>query len=84
MEMCLLMSGNPNRTTYRTNAIRIALKDKATTKVMATCTSATPDKAAEPVYHHQSKHWMQPMRPQNENCTLSGYWEINGMKAHCL
>jgi Aspartyl protease len=27
---------------------------------------------------------MWPDRPCHENRTLLGYWEINGMKAHCL
>ena len=24
------------------------------------------------------------MRLPSDNCTLAGYWEINGVKAHCL
>jgi hypothetical protein len=36
------------------------------------------------MYHHQSKHRTRPDWPCHENCTLLGYWEINGMKAHCL
>jgi hypothetical protein len=36
------------------------------------------------MYHHRSKHRTRPDRPRQENRTLSGYWEINGVKAHCL
>jgi hypothetical protein len=36
------------------------------------------------MYHHWSKHWTWPDRPHHEDRTLLGYWEINGVKAHCL
>ena len=71
--------------TYRTSAIRIAPDDIAITKVMAVRSkTAAPNSAAEPMYHHRSKHRTRPDRPRQENRTLSGYWEINGVKAHCL
>jgi hypothetical protein len=74
-----------NTVTYRTSAIRIAPDDVAITKVMAVCSKTTaPNSAAEPMYHHRSKHRTQPDRPRHENHTLSGYWEINGVQAHCL
>jgi hypothetical protein len=74
-----------NTVTYRTSAIRVAPDDVAITKVMAVRSkTAAPNSAAEPMYHHQSKHWTRPDRPCHENRTLSGYWEINGVKAHCL
>jgi hypothetical protein len=54
-------------------------------KVMAVRSKPTvPNSAAEPMYHHRSKHRTRPDRSCHENHTLSGYWEINGMKAHCL
>jgi Zinc knuckle len=74
-----------NTVTYQTSAIRIALDDVAIMKVMAVRSKTTaPNSAAEPMYHHWSKHRMRPDRPHHENRTLSGYWEINGMKAHYL
>jgi hypothetical protein len=45
---------------------------------------AAPNSVAEQMYHHRSKHWTQPDWPHHENRTLSGYWEINGVKNHCL
>jgi hypothetical protein len=74
-----------NTITYRTSAIRLAPDNIATTKVMAVHSkTAVPNSAAEPMYHHRRKHQMRPDRPRHENHTLSGYWEINGVKAHCL
>jgi hypothetical protein len=46
-----------NTATYRTNAIRVAPDDVAITKVMAVRSkTAASNSAAEPMYHHQSKH----------------------------
>jgi hypothetical protein len=74
-----------NTVTYRTSAIRVTPDNVAITKVMAVRSkTAAPNSAAEPMYHHRSKHRMRPDRPRHENHTLSGYWEINGVKAHCL
>jgi hypothetical protein len=44
------------------------------------------DKSAEPVYHHRScqKSTALPDRPRIDNSTISGFWEINGTRAHCL
>jgi Aspartyl protease len=65
--------------------IRVAPDDVAITKVMAVRSkTATLNSAAEPMYHHWSKHRTRHDRPCHENRTLSGYWEINGVKAHCL
>jgi hypothetical protein len=46
--------------------------------------TAAPNSTAEPMYHHRRKHRTRPDRPCHKNRTLSGYWEINGVKAHCL
>jgi hypothetical protein len=74
-----------NTVTYRTSAIRIAPDDFNIMKVMAVCSKTTaPNRTVEPMYHRRSKHRTQPDRPRHENRTLSGYWEINSMKAHCL
>jgi hypothetical protein len=74
-----------NTVTYQASAIRLAPDDIAITKVMAVRRKTTaPNSTAEPMYHHHSKHWTQPDRPHHENRTLSGYWEINGVKGHCL
>ena len=36
------------------------------------------------MHSHRSRHREQPTRPHSDNHTLMGYWEINGVKAHCL
>ena len=36
------------------------------------------------MYSHRSRHRERPIWPFLDNCTLSGYWEINSVKAHCL
>jgi hypothetical protein len=74
-----------NTVTDQTSAIRVAPDDVAIMKVMVVCSKTTvPNSAAEPIYHHWSKHRTQPDQPRHENRTLLGYWEINGVKAHCL
>jgi hypothetical protein len=46
-----------NTVTYRTSAIRVAPDDVAITKVMAVRSKNTmPNSAADPMYHHRSKH----------------------------
>ena len=36
------------------------------------------------MYSHRSRHREWPIWLCSDNHTLSGYWEINGVKAHCL
>ena len=36
------------------------------------------------MHSHRSRHTERPTRPPLDNRTLAGYWEINGVKAHCL
>ena len=72
---------------YRTNAIRVALdkEEQAMTKVMAAqAKTMVVSKTAEPMYSHRSRHRERPNQLHSDNCTLLGYWEINGVKAHCL
>jgi hypothetical protein len=71
-----------NTVTYQTSTIRLVPDNTATMKVMAVRSKpATRNSMAEPMYHH----WrMQPDQPCHKNCTLSGYWEINGVEAHYL
>ena len=76
-----------NTVSYRTNAIRIALdtEEPATAKIMAAQTNTMVlNKTVEPMHSHRSRHREQPMWPPSDNRTLAGYWEINGVKAHCL
>jgi hypothetical protein len=74
-----------NTIAYRTSVIRVVPDDVAITFVMVVRSkNAAPNSAAEPMYHHRSKHRTRPDQPRHENRTLSGYWEINGIKAHCL
>ena len=52
---------------------------------MATRTNTTVlNKTIEPMHSHRSRHREQPTQPPSDNRTLAGYWEINGVKAHCL
>ena len=41
-------------------------------------------KTVEPMHSHRSRHRERPIWPCSDNCTLAGYWEIDGVKAHCL
>ena len=76
-----------NAVSYRANAIRIALdtEELAMAKIMAVQTNTTVlNKTIEPMHSHRSRHREQPTRLHSDNHTLTGYWEINGVKAHCL
>ena len=42
------------------------------------------NKTVEPMHSHRLRHREQPAWPPLDNRTLAGYWEINGVKAHCL
>jgi hypothetical protein len=78
-------AADENTITYQASAIRLAPDDVAITFVMAVHNkTAVPNSAAEPTYYHRSKHRTRPDQPRHENHTLSGYWEINGVKPHCL
>jgi hypothetical protein len=70
-----------NTFTYQSSTIRLALDNNTATKVMAVRSKpAAPNRVAEPMYHHWSKHQMRPDRPRHNNRTLLGYWEINSVK----
>ena len=78
---------NDNIVSYRTNAIRIALdtEKQAMAKIMAMQTNATVlSNTIEPMHSHRSRHRERPIWLHLDNHTLVGYWEINGVKAHCL
>ena len=42
------------------------------------------NKTIEHMHSHRSRHRVRPIRPHSDNHTLVGYWEINGVKVHCL
>ena len=48
--------------------------------------SATVDKLEEPVYDHRMriKERSRPLRKCNDDQPISVFWEIGGIKAHCL
>ena len=48
--------------------------------------SATVNKLEEPVYDHRAriKERSRPLRKCNDNQSISVFWEIGGVKAHCL
>ena len=76
-----------NAVSYRTNAILTALdqEEKVMTKIMAAqVKTMISSKTVELMYSHRSRHREWPTQPCSDNHTLSGYWEINGMNAHCL
>ena len=76
-----------NTVSYRTNAIRIVLdkEEQVSTKVMAVQVKTTVlSKTIEPMYSHRSRHRERQIWPHSDNRTLSGYWEINSVKSHCL
>ena len=76
-----------NTGSYRTNAIRIALdiEELATAKIMATwMNTMVLNKTVEPMHSHRLRHRERPTQLPSDNHTLGGYWEINGVKAHCL
>ena len=41
------------------------------------------NKTVEPMHSHRSRHREWPTWPHSDNHTPTGYWEINGVKAHC-
>ena len=76
-----------NTDSYRTNAIRIALdtEELATAKIMAAqMNTMVLNKTVEPMRSHRSRHRERPTQLPLDNHTLAAYWEINGVKAHCL
>ena len=75
-----------NAVSYRTNVIRIVLdtEKQAMAKMMAVQTNATVlSKTIEPMHSHRSRHRGRPIWLNSDNRALAGYWEINGVKAHC-
>ena len=48
--------------------------------------SATINKLEEPVYNHRTRirEKSQPLQKHNDNQPISVFWEISGIKAHCL
>ena len=48
--------------------------------------SAAVDKLEEPVYDHRmrNKERSRPLQKCNDNQPISVFWEIGGVKAHCL
>ena len=76
-----------NTVSYRTNAIRIALDTEkpVMAKIMAAQMNTTVlNKTVEPMHSHRSRHRERPTWPPSDNRTLVGYWQVNGVKAHCL
>ena len=56
-------------------------------KVIFRASAGAIDKTVEPVYDHRARRrtdGTRPKRPRDEHQTISGYWEINGTRAHCL
>ena len=72
------------QTTYRSSMVRITPEEDTTMKIMVAQTLTASNRVAKLTHHHQNKIHSWPKRSWEDNCTLSGYWEINGVNAHCL
>ena len=69
---------------YKTNYFFFS-NETVTEKQMGVA-SATINKLEEPVYNHSTriKERSQPLQKHNDNQPISVFWEIGGIKAHCL
>ena len=62
------------------------ISNETITEQQIQVTSATVDKLEEPVYDHRTriKERSRPLQKHNDNQPISVFWEIGGVKAHCL
>ena len=70
---------------YKTNYIWF-ISNEAVTEQQMQVVSSTVDKLEEPVYDHRAriKERSRPLQKCNDNQPISVFWEIGGVKAHCL
>ena len=62
------------------------ISNEAVTEQQMQVASAMVDKLEEPVYNYRAriKERSRPLRKCNDNQPISVFWEIGGVKAHCL
>ena len=79
-EMCLW-----DKIEYKTNYVQFISNETITEQQMQVA-SATVDRLEEPVYDHRAriKERSRPLQKCNDNQPNSVFWEIGGVKAHCL
>ena len=70
---------------YKMNYIQF-ISNEAVTEQQMQVLSATVNKLEEPVYNHRAriKERSRPLQKCNDNQPISVFWEIGGVKAHCL
>ena len=70
---------------YKMNYIWF-ISNAGVTELQMLLASATVDKLEEPVYDHRAriKERSRPLWKHNDNQPISVFWEIGGVKAHCL
>ena len=69
---------------YKANYVRFISNED--TEQQMQVASAVINKLEEPVYDHRTriKNRSRPLWKHNDNQLISVFWEINGVKAHCL
>ena len=69
---------------YKANYIHF-ISNKSTEQQVQIA-SAAVDKLEEPLYDHRMriKESSRPLQKRNDNQPISVFWEIGGVKAHCL
>ena len=79
-EMCLW-----DEIEYKANYVWF-ISNKALTEQQIQVVSAMIDKLEEPVYNHRTRirERSQPLQKHNDNQPISVFWEMGGVKAHCL
>ena len=70
---------------YKTNYVWFISNETVTEQQMQVA-SAMVNKLEEPVYDHRAriKERSRPLQKCNENQPISVFWEIGGIKSHCL
>ena len=70
---------------YKMNYIQF-ISNEAVTEQQMRVTSAMVNKLEEPIYNHKAriKERSRPLWKCNDNQPISVFWEIGGVKAHCL
>ena len=70
---------------YKVNFVRF-LSNETVTEEQMQVASATIDKLEEPLYDHRTRirERSRPLQKCNDNQPISVFWEIGGVKAHCL
>ena len=70
---------------YKANFVRF-INEEPIIDTTIRMVAGTIDKTVEPVYNHRAriKEKSRPLRKHDEYRAISVFWEIGGVKAHCL